>query len=100
MRVPRVAMIAALAIPVSVAGPAATGAPDVYHGSCERYGQSWAVWARGELPAEFGSPGTVMPELARSGPGAAAAFLHMEMTEEVEGLPGTPLCDPHPRHGN
>lgn len=95
----RIATIAALLLPLSLAGPAASAVPDASHGSCERFGQSWATWARGELPAEFGSPATVMPVLARSGPGAVAAFLHIEMTEEVEGLPGTPLCDPHPRHG-
>jgi hypothetical protein len=100
MRTRRVAMIAAVLLPLSVAGPAATGAPDAKHGSCERFGQSFAAWARGELPAEFGSPGTVAPVLAQSEPGAVATFLHLEMTEEVEGIPGTPLCDPHPRNGN
>jgi hypothetical protein len=98
MRIRPVAAIAALLVPLSLAGPAATAVPDAKHGSCERFGQSWGAWARGELPPEFGSPGTVMPELSQSEPGATSAFLHAEMTMELEEIPGTPACDPHPRH--
>ena len=96
MRIRRAVTVAALALPLTLAGPAATAVPGEMHGSCARFGQSWAMWARGELPAEFGRPGTVMPELAQSGD--VASFLHAEMTMELEELPGTPLCDPHPRH--
>lgn len=89
------AIFAALVFPVIVASPA-LAAPGERHGSCERFGEAFATWARGELPAEFGHPGTVMPALARTAPGHAAEVLHAEMTTEVEGLPGTPFCDPHP----
>ena len=96
MRVRLLAVSAGVLLPLTLAGPAAA-VPGAKHGSCERFGHSWAMWAQGELPAEFGSPGTVMPELAQTEPGAAAAFLHLEMTTEIEGIPGTPACDPHPQ---
>lgn len=38
-----------------------------------------------------------MPELVQTEPGAAAAFLRLEMTTEIEGIPGTPGYDPHPQ---
>lgn len=80
---------------LAMAAPA-MAAPGAKHGSCERFGQAFAVWARGELPADVGHPGTVMPVLAQTEPGFAAFILHEEKTTEVDGLPGTPFCDPHP----
>lgn len=96
MRVRIPALMAAVLLPVALASPA-VAAPGAKHGSCERFGASFAAWAQGELPAEFGRPGTVMPELARTAPGLAADVLHAEMTTQVEGIPGTPFCDPHPQ---
>ena len=95
MRIRLVALLMGVMLALAMAAPA-MAAPGAKHGSCERFGQAFAVWARGELPAEFGHPGTVMPVLAHTEPGFAAFILHSEMTTEVEGLPGTPFCDPHP----
>lgn len=94
MRTRFIALLTGVMLMLAIAAPA-MAAPGAKHGSCEGFGQSFAAWARGELP-EFGTPGAVMPVLARSGPGALAAFLHAEMTTEVPGIPGTPLCDSHP----
>lgn len=82
-----------LALAMSAPAMAASGAK---HGSCARFGQSFADWAQGELPAEFGTPGTVMPALAQIEPGFVAFALQLEMTQELEQFPGTPYCDPHP----
>lgn len=98
MQTKRVAFLAALLLPLTIAGPAASAVPDAKHGSCERYGQSWAAWARGEFYEEAGVPRTVMPGLAQSHPAAVADFLHREMTEP-DFVPGAPLCDSHPQHG-
>lgn len=97
MRTRFIALVTAALLALALASPA-MAAPEAKHGSCERLGQAFAVWARGELPAEFGTPGTVMPELAQTAPGHAAEVLHAEMTSEIEDLPGTPFCDPHPVH--
>ena len=96
MRVRRPALVAAMLAPLLVAGPA-MAAPETKHGSCERFGQAFATWARGELDPEAGHPGTGMPVPARTAPGHAANILHAEMTEELEELPGTPFCDAHPQ---
>jgi hypothetical protein len=95
MRIRLIALLTGLMLVLAMAAPA-MAAPGAKHGSCERFGEAFAVWARGELPAEFGSPGTVMPVLARTSPGFAAEILHLEMTTEMEGIDGTPFCDPHP----
>ena len=91
------ALIAALLLPVTLASPA-LAAPEGKHGSCKRFGQSFASWAQGELPAEFGHPGTVMRVLAQTAPGFAADALHDEMTMQLDAFPGTPYCDRHPVH--
>lgn len=95
MRTRLIALLTAGMLMVALAAPA-MAAPGAKHGSCERFGEAFAVWARGELPAEFGHPGTVMPVLAQTAPGFAADVLHAEMTTVVEDIPGTPFCDPHP----
>ncbi|MFP3881617.1 MAG: hypothetical protein ACLFRT_11370 [Actinomycetota bacterium] len=90
-------LVTAVALAMSLALPAMAQGPK--HGSCERFGQAFAVWARGELvELGFGTPGTVMPVLAQTAPGHAAEILHAEMTMELEDIPGTPFCDPHPVH--
>ena len=95
MRTRLIALFTAVLL-LALGGPA-MAAPGAKHGSCEGFGQAFAVWARGELPPEAGTPGTGMPVLAQTSPGHAAGVLHAEMTTEVEGLPGTPFCDPHPQ---
>ena len=90
-----IALLTGVVLVLAMAAPA-MAAPGAKHGSCEALGQAFAAWARGELPAEAGHPGTVMPVLAQTSPGFAADILHAEMTTEVPGIPGTPFCDPHP----
>ncbi len=98
VRMRLVALLAGVMLALAMAAPA-MAAPGAKHGSCQRLGQSFAAWAQGELPPEAGTPGTVMPSLARMEPGFVAFVIHSEMTEEVEGLTGTPFCDPHPTKG-
>lgn len=88
-------LLTAVALAMSLAVPA-MAAPGAKHGSCEDLGQAFAAWARGELPAEAGHPGTVMPFLAQTSPGFAAEVIHLEMTTEMEDVPGTPFCEAHP----
>lgn len=95
MRIRLIALLTAVMLMLALAAPA-MAAPGAKHGSCEGFGEAFAAWARGELPAEAGHPGTVMPVLAQTAPGFAADVLHAEMTTVVPGIPGTPFCDPHP----
>ena len=44
-----------------------------------------------------GTPGTVLPVLAKMEPGYVAFVVHDEMTQEIDVIPGTPFCDPHPK---
>ena len=85
----------ALTLSLGMALPA-SAVPGEKHGSCKGFGHAFAAWARGELPPEAGSPGTVMPVLAQAEPGFAAEVLHAEKVSVVEGLPGTPFCEAHP----
>ncbi|HUG32675.1 MAG TPA: hypothetical protein VMM14_07275 [Acidimicrobiia bacterium] len=95
MRIRLIAFLTGVMLVLVMAAPA-MAAPGAKHGSCEGFGQAFAAWARGELPAEAGHPGTVMPVLAQTSPGFAAEILHAEMTTEVPGIPGTPFCEAHP----
>lgn len=95
MRIRLIALLTALMLMVAMAAPA-LAAPGAKHGSCAGFGEAFAVWARGELPAELGHPGTVMPVLAQTAPGFAAQVLHAEMTMVVPDIPGTPFCESHP----
>jgi hypothetical protein len=85
-----------MALSVGLVLPA-SAVPEEKHGSCQGFGQAFAAWARGELiELGAGTPGTVMPVLAQTAPGAAAAVLHAEKVSVVGGVPGTPFCEPHP----
>lgn len=95
MRTRFIALLTGVMLVLVMAVPA-MAAPGAKHGSCEDLGQAFAAWARGELPAEAGHPGTVMPVLAQTSPGFAAEVIHAEMTEELENIPGTPFCEAHP----
>lgn len=95
VRVRLVALLMGVLLALAMAAPA-TAAPGAKHGSCARFGHAFAAWAQGELPADAGTPGTVMPTLAQVDPGSLAEVLHSEMTSDELGIPGTPYCDPHP----
>ncbi|MFO7960114.1 MAG: hypothetical protein R6U94_04110 [Nitriliruptoraceae bacterium] len=95
VRVRLAALLMGVLLALAMAAPA-MAAPGAKHGSCARFGHAFAAWAQGELPPEAGTPGTVMPVLARTEPGYVAFVLHSEMVEELEDFPGTPYCDAHP----